>query len=131
MKRLLLIGLIAVLAVSTMMAAPSSSWAHGGWGAGWFVGGLALGTAVGVAAARPYYYPYYPPPYYYYPPPAYAYPPPAYSYPQSYVYQQPAPSQQTQAPPAGEGQWVNVPGQEINGTWVPEHKVWVPKGAGK
>ena len=49
MKRVLLIGLLAALAVSMTMAVPSYSRAHGGWGAGWFVGGLALGTALGFA----------------------------------------------------------------------------------
>lgn len=82
MKRVLLIGLLALLAVSLTMAVPSYSRAHGGWGAGWFVGGLALGSALGFAA-RPYYY--YPPPYAYYPPPAYAYPP-------SYAYEPAPPS---------------------------------------
>ena len=33
------------------------------------------------------------------------------------------------APPsegAGPGQWVDVPGQWVGGTWVPPHKAWVP-----
>ena len=64
MKRVLLIGLLALLSVSLTMAVPSYSRAHGGWGAGWFIGGLALGSALGFAS-RPYYY---------YPPPAYVYP---------------------------------------------------------
>ena len=59
MKRVLLIGVCAMVAVSLTLAVPSYSRAHGGWGAGWFVGGLALGTALGFAS-RPYYY--YPPP---------------------------------------------------------------------
>ncbi len=24
------------------------------------------------------------------------------------------------------GQWVEVPGQSINGIWIPDHKTWVP-----
>jgi hypothetical protein len=127
MKRVLLIGLLAVLAVSLTMAVPSYSRAYWGWGAGWFVGGLALGTAL--SFARPYYY--YPPPYYYYPPPAYAYPAPApvYAYPPGYVSQPPPaypPPPQSQARQTGAGEWVTVPGQDINGTWVPEHKAWAP-----
>jgi hypothetical protein len=133
MKRVLLLGLLALLAVSLTMAVPSYSRAGGGWGAGWFVGGLAMGSALGLAA-RPYYYP---PPYYYYPPPAYPYPAPAYAYPPGYVYEPPPPSASAPPPqsaavppqmgPAGEGDWVTVPGQNVNGTWVPQHKVWVPK----
>ena len=42
-------------------------------------------------------------------------PPPAYAPP-------PAPPPQ-EAPP---GQWVDVPGEWVNGKWVPPHKAWVP-----
>jgi len=28
----------------------------------------------------------------------------------------------------GYGYWVIVPGQWVNGQWVPEHQVWVPAG---
>jgi len=28
----------------------------------------------------------------------------------------------------GYGHWVIVPGQWVNGQWVPEHQVWVPEG---
>lgn len=28
----------------------------------------------------------------------------------------------------GYGYWVTVPGQWVNGQWVPEHRVWVPAG---
>ena len=31
-------------------------------------------------------------------------------------------------PPAGH--WVDVPGQWVNGKWVPSHKVWVPVNPG-
>jgi len=37
-------------------------------------------------------------------------------------------------PPTGyqqQGSWVTVPGQEVNGKWVPEHKVQVPSGSGQ
>jgi hypothetical protein len=33
-------------------------------------------------------------------------------------------------PPTG-GSWVTVPGQNVNGVWVPEHRVQVPSGAGE
>ncbi len=26
------------------------------------------------------------------------------------------------------GEWVEVPGQSVDGTWVPPHKVWLPEG---
>ena len=139
MKRFALIGLLAMLGLSITVATPSYTWAHGGWGggggwgAGWFVGGLALGTAIGVSA-RPYYY--YPAPVYAYPAPAYAYPAPGYAYPPpAYATQPPAPYA-TQPPPpyaapstaatSQKGEWVTVPGQEVSGRWVPEHKAWVP-----
>lgn len=137
MKRFLLIGLLVLIGFSVIAPTPSYAWGRGGWGAGWFVGGLALGTAIGVSA-RPYYY--YPPPAYAYPqPPAYAYPAPS-TYPPSYGYTQPAPAPVSPQPSAGayaspgqapaksaqNGEWVTVPGQSINGRWVPEHKAWVP-----
>ncbi|HWP49194.1 MAG TPA: glycine zipper domain-containing protein [Candidatus Limnocylindrales bacterium] len=28
----------------------------------------------------------------------------------------------------GYGRWVTIPGQWVNGQWVPEHQVWVPAG---
>ncbi|MGD0230919.1 MAG: hypothetical protein ABSC19_11245 [Syntrophorhabdales bacterium] len=137
MKRFPVISLLVLLGVSVTLAIPSYSWSHGGWGggwgAGWFVGGLALGTAIGVSA-RPYYY--YPAPAYAYPAPAYAYPAPVYAYPPPPDYvSRPAPAYAAPAPSSGvspqrqqntAGVWVTVPGQEINGLWVPEHKAWVP-----
>ena len=35
-------------------------------------------------------------------------------------------------PPPGysQGSWVTVPGQSVNGMWVPEHRVQVPSGSG-
>ena len=39
---------------------------------------------------------------------------------------------QSSAPPpsgTGSGSWVTVPGQYVNGKWVPEHKVLVPSGS--
>jgi hypothetical protein len=31
----------------------------------------------------------------------------------------------------GAGQWVTIPGQWVNGQWVPEHQVWVPVNDGR
>jgi hypothetical protein len=39
-------------------------------------------------------------------------------------------SQQGRYPDPPPGQWVDVPGQWINGKWVPSHKVWVPVNPG-
>jgi len=127
-----------------------SGWARGGrgwYGAGAFMGGAVLGAAI----ARPWYYGYGPVPYYYYPPPAYGYyPPPAYGYypPPGAVYNAPPPAYSPNqayaypdqavaaqqgpnvtpgtdiTPPSG--QWVEVPGQSVNGKWIPPHKAWVP-----
>lgn len=91
--------------------------AYGGWawGPAAFVGGLLLGSSL----ARPWYAPW--PGYYAYPPPSVVYPPPAYYVPSpAYAYPAPAVSQSTR------GQWVEVPGQSVNGVWVPPHKAWAP-----
>ncbi len=40
------------------------------------------------------------------------------------AYTPPPPPPQS-APQSGAGQWVDVPGQWVNGTWVPAHKTWV------
>jgi hypothetical protein len=37
---------------------------------------------------------------------------------------------QGQYPDPPPGQWVDVPGQWVNGKWVPSHKVWVPVNPG-
>jgi hypothetical protein len=39
-------------------------------------------------------------------------------------------SPQGQYPEPPPGQWVDVPGQWVNGKWVPSHKVWVPVNPG-
>lgn len=126
--------IIAVTLVATVLVLPTTSHAwRGGWGwygPGVFAGGVLLGAAI----ANPYYYA--PPPYYYpAPQPVYAYPPayapapPAYAYPpppaQAYA-QPPAPDAGPAPQAQGKGQWVEVPGQTVNGLWVPPHKVWVP-----
>jgi len=40
--------------------------------------------------------------------------------------QQPPYASPTLAEGAGPGQWVDVPGQWVGGTWVPPHRAWVP-----
>ena len=42
-----------------------------------------------------------------------------------------APRSQTYAPPpdSNSGAWVTVPGQYVNGKWVPEHQVQIPSGS--
>lgn len=140
MKRSIVIGFLVLLAISCLVPAPAQAWRghHGGWhSAGWFAGGLAFGTLLGVAVSRPYYYPA---PVYAYPPPVYVYPAPVYApayvstepsrvytpEPANRAYAYPDPAYTTRpAPQAGE--WVTVPGQSINGKWVPEHRAWVPK----
>lgn len=125
MRRLFTIA-VALIAISLVLPQAGHAWRgghhHGGWyGPGVFVGGVLLGTAI---AAPRYYYPppayvYAPPPVVYAPPPAYAYPDPAY------------PARAQGQPPVGQasaGQWIDVPGQTVNGTWVPGHKAWVPDG---
>jgi hypothetical protein len=131
---IIIVALIALISISLALPATSQArgWRGGGWG--WygpaaFGGGLLLGSAL----ARPYYYA--PPPVYAYPPPVYAYPPPAavYSAPppayypnQGYAYPDPAVAPRTENRPSQPGQWVEVPGQSINGRWVPSHQAWVP-----
>jgi len=116
---------------------------YGGW----------YGPRVYIGPAYPY--PYYYNPYYYPPappvygaPPAYGAPPGGYPYPDPSM-TPPAPGDQTGSaqppmmPPApqyqtgngplapgqstgGQGDVVTVPGQWVNGTWVPEHQVQLP-----
>lgn len=130
-KKTCLIAAIVLVTVSLAVPGTGQAWRghhghHRGWyGPGLFAGGFLLGAAV---APRYYYYPYYPPPVYAYPPPAAVYmPPPAYAYPDPAYPSNP--SRAGSAPSSGQasaGQWVDVPGQMVNGVWVPGHKAWVP-----
>ena len=104
-----LIGLALVLPTGEAQA--HGWWA---WGPAAFAGGLLIGSAL----AQPWYAPW--PGYYAYPPPAVVYAaPPAYYVP-SPAYAYPA------VVPSTRGRWVEVPGQSINGVWVPPHKAWAP-----
>jgi hypothetical protein len=114
----LMIVMIALVGMALILPAGQAQ-AHGGWlwGPAAFAGGLLLGATI----ARPWYY-YEPAPVYVYPPPAYYAPQPVYYVPnQAYAYPDPA-----VAPAPAKGQWVEVPGQSINGIWVPPHKAWAP-----
>jgi hypothetical protein len=83
--------------------------------AGAALGGIVLGTILGTAISQPR--PINPRPAVYGTvspgSTAYAYPGPDHRTMPSY----------TDNPP---GMWTHVPGQWINGKWVPEHRVWVP-----
>jgi hypothetical protein len=124
---IIMIALVVIsFALPTVSHARWHGW-RGGWGwygAGAFAGGALLGTAI----SRPYYY-YPPPPVYVYPPPPVVYsapPPPVYLPNQAYAYPDPAVASRPESKPSLPGQWVEVPGQSVNGKWVPPHKVWVP-----
>jgi hypothetical protein len=147
-KKGIVIMVVALIGISLLLPAKSHAW-RGWYGRGWYGPGFfAGGLVVGAALARPWYVP---PPVYVYPqpavvyaapPPVYAPPPPAYTAPgQGYVYQAPPAQPPAMAPapapppamapapaPESRGQWVEVPGQTVNGRWVPEHKAWVPDG---
>jgi hypothetical protein len=122
-------AIIILALISILLAFPATSHARwhgwrGGWGwygAGAFAGGVLLGTAI----ARPWYYT--PAPVYVYPPPSVVYttPPPVYFPNQAYAYPDPAVSSM-QNDKSTSGQWVVIPGQSVNGRWVPSHKAWVP-----
>jgi hypothetical protein len=126
MKRKSLVFIIVAL-ISISLALPATSHARGGWrgGWGWYgAGALAGGVLLGAALAQPWYYP--PPPVYVYRQPSVIYAvPPVYYSNQAYAYPDPAVSSQSGGNPPS-GQWVEVPAQSVNGTWVPSHKVWVP-----
>jgi hypothetical protein len=151
-KGSVIIIVLALTVFSLLLSSAGEARGYYGWrgGWGWYgPGAFAGGVAVGAIIARPWYYG--PPPVYVYPPPAYVYPRPVYVYPspppavvysapnpvyfpnQAYAYPDPAlTSRQGPSGTAGtggttpSGQWVEVPGQNVAGTWVPPHRAWVP-----
>ena len=130
-KKGIVIMVVALIGISLLLPAKSHAW-RGWYGRGWYGPGFfAGGLVVGAALARPWYVP---PPVYVYPQPAVVYPapPPVYAAPgPAYVYQAPPAPPPAMAPapaPESRGKWVDVPGQAVNGRWVPEHKAWVPDG---
>ncbi len=119
--------LILTILVGSSLALPTTS--HARWhGRGWYVpGAFAGGLLLGTALSRPYYYA--PAPVYVYPPPAVVYtepPPAAYVPNQAYAYPDPAVTAEPESHASQSGQWVDVPGQYVDGRWVPPHKAWVP-----
>jgi hypothetical protein len=122
-KKIFMIIIVALIGISLALPAASQArgW-RGGWG-WWGPGALAGGVLLGAALAQPWYY-YAPPPAYVYPPPAVVYTTPPYYPSQAYAYPDPAVTSQSDGKPSS-GQWVTVPGQSVNGKWVPSHKVWV------
>ncbi len=137
MKRRMLV--LAVIMIGILASLPITSYAgRGGFRGGRFYGGWRAGVWAGPRVyAAPGYYPYYYPSYYpyytdtappvYMAPPAYGAPNPAALDP-AYAYAPPAAqgSGGGYVPPAVQGSVVTVPGQWVNGQWVPEHQVQVP-----
>ena len=127
MKRRILIALIFALGLSFILPTISSAWSrvgvgyYNGWGHyrpyGWYHPRVYVGTAF----VNPWYVTVPPPVYVYQPPVVYTntVPPFAYAYPD------PAFTPKAVSG-ASAGQWVEVPGQSVNGKWVPPHKAWVP-----
>jgi len=132
MKRKIAIVLIAVFVVFMMVPSSGYSWHrfpvhhHGhvyfhGWVPAAIIAGTFLTSAIILSSTyertRP---PYRPPAAYTDPaPPAY-YPPPG----QAYAAPDPEFTAKYGKNPAGE--WVTIPGQWVENTWVPQHKVFVP-----
>ncbi len=93
---------------------------HGGYG----YSSYGTGVFIGAAVVAPLYYPV--------PSPVYEPPPPAIydttgpeaslEYPDSSVPPEEY-AQDSQTNSAGE--WITVPGQYVDGSWIPEHRVWV------
>jgi hypothetical protein len=66
----------------------------------------------------------YPDPWYYYGGPYYD----PYSVPLTTTYPDSEAAILTEPPPEyAEGEWVLVPGQSVDGRWIPSHEAWVPK----
>lgn len=125
MKKNLYIVLILVMSLSLVLPSVSYSWyyrhyrgcggCYNGWGVGTAIaGGILVGAVVGNVIAQNAVYSTPPQRVYYSPRPnvAYAYPDPAFI----------AKYSKNRYP----GEWVVVPGQSVDGKWVPEHKVWIP-----
>ena len=123
MRKFITISIICLLFI---VSSASYSWSRGyyygcgGYNNGWAVGAaIASGILVGAVVTNliAQSAAFNPPPQrvYVYPQPsniAYAYPDPEFT------------ARYSQSKPSGE--WVVVPGQTVNGKWVPEHKVLVP-----
>ncbi|MCX5804897.1 MAG: hypothetical protein NT010_02345 [Proteobacteria bacterium] len=127
MKKKMSATLIVILGISFILPTASFAWRgvdgpgigyHGAWGPHnphrWYHPRVYIGTSF----VSPWYF--FPPPYVY--PPTVVYvnpvPRPAYAYPDPELSGQNV----AENPP---GQWVTVPGQWIDGKWIPSHKAWV------
>ena len=127
MKRRILIALIFALGLSFILPTISSAWwrvgvgYYNGWGHyrpyGWYHPRVYVGTAF----VNPWYVTIPPPVYVYQPPVVYTNPVP----PSAYAYPDPefAVKYKDKNPP---GEWVTIPGQWVDGKWIPSHKTWVP-----
>lgn len=129
MKKNIYLVVILIISLSLILPSVSYSWSRGyyrpyghyrcgGYNNGWavgaaIVGGILAGAVVGNIIAQSAAYNALPQRVY--PAPqtnvAYAYPDPAFI----------AKYGQKKSP----GEWVIVPGQSVDGKWVPEHKVWL------
>jgi hypothetical protein len=125
MKKKMLAVLFIVLGLSCIVPAAGFAWGerpgpgyHGWRGPYRQHGWHRPRVYVGASLVNPWYIP--PPVYVYSPPVVYAnpVPPPASAYPDPWLT-----GQYTDANPPG--QWVTVPGQWIDGKWVPSHRAWV------
>jgi len=131
---------IGCTVIALMLMISSTGFAHGHWyhrhccySSSWWVPGaiVASGVLVGLAITRPWY----------------TSPRAVYVYPQSTIVYVPdgtsrAVSKRAYASPDPQfvekyrgsqrsyeirsGEWVSVPGHQVNGKWVPPHKVWIP-----
>jgi hypothetical protein len=124
MKKKMLAVLFIVLGLSCILPAAGFAWT-GGPGVhrsgrvpyrhhGWY----RPRVYVGASFVNPWYIP--PPVYIYSPPVIYSepVPPPVYAYPDPGLT-----GQYTGGNPPG--QWVTVPGQWVDGKWIPSHRAWV------
>jgi hypothetical protein len=123
MKKKILAALIIVLGIPFILPTASFAWRGGagyydGWGPHRPYGWHRPRVYVGTAFAGPRYVPF--PVYTYSPPVVYVnpVPQPAYSCPDPGIVRQ----YTDESPP---GQWVDVPGQWVEGKWIPSHKAWV------
>ncbi|MCX5815551.1 MAG: hypothetical protein NTX75_04815 [Proteobacteria bacterium] len=127
MKLRMLVVLVVILGLSFILPTASFAWSgsvgggagyRGGWGPYRPYGWYRPRVYVGAAFVNPWYVPT----------PVYAYspvvvytnpaPPPAYAYPDPRLT-----GQYTGENPPGE--WITVPGQWVDGKWIPSHSTWV------
>ena len=135
MKRRMLVILVVILGLSFILPTVSSAWRgsvgggagyrggwrggagyRGGWGPYRPYGWYRPGVYVGAAFVNPWYVPS-----------------PVYAYSSAVVYTDPAPSAYPDPQLTGQytgenppGEWITVPGQWVDGTWIPSHSTWVP-----